>query len=528
LAVCEDHTGEGEPINRLVSLPLDGGEPPTVLFEGHDFYAAPRLSPTGDAMCFLAWDHPELPFLATRLYQASLDEGGSPHAVTLVAGTKRASITQPSYSPGGRLTFMSDRNGYYNLHQLRDGEVVDLAPIEADLAHPPWALGNRDFLFLDEHRLVVLRADNGLWRLALLDLEGPSYTTVDTPFSAIAHVARAQGGLLAIAGGPRQVASVVRIALDGGSPPETLRESYRFDVDATLLSEPEPIAFCTEGDATAHAFFYPPHNPDFAAPKDELPPLIVRAHGGPTSSTAAILDPRIQYWTSRGFGVVDVNYRGSTGFGRDYRDALEHRWGIVDVDDCVAAARHLVDAGRVDGRRLLITGGSAGGYTTLAALAFRDLFRAGASHYGVSDLEALMADTHKFESRYDVYLLGPDETGKRASKRVMRERSPIHSADRIACPVIFIQGLEDRVVPPSQAEKMVTALEDKGIPVAYVAFEGEQHGFRRAESIARALEAELYFYAAILDLSLPEAIAPVEIRGLAGASTADARGRHRP
>jgi len=365
---------------------------------------------------------------------------------------------------------------------------------------------------VSERKLVVARGDQGRWSLHHLDLDTGRYDPIDLPFTSVAEIALAGDEVLALVGGPRQPPSVVRVSTE--EEVRLLRQSFSLDVDETLFSEPEPITFTTEGGAVAHAFYYPPTNPAFRAPDGERPPLIVKAHGGPTSNTTTTLDPRVQFWTSRGFGLVDVDYRGSTGYGRAYRDALEHRWGIVDVDDCVAAAKHLVDAGRVDGDRLVITGGSAGGYTTLAALAFRDVFKAGASHYGVSDLEALMADTHKFECRYDVYLVGPDATGKRADVAVMHERSPIYATDRLDCPVIFIQGLEDRVVPPNQAERMVAALDEKGIPVAYVAFEGEQHGFRKAENITRALEAELYFYAAVLGFPLAEAIDPVPIENL--------------
>ncbi|MEM6789052.1 MAG: S9 family peptidase [Myxococcota bacterium] len=545
LAVAEDHTEGGrEPVNRIVAIALDGGADPQVLVSGADFYAAPRASPDGDRLCFIAWDHPELPFLATRLYEAALDAGGGVSDTILVAGAEAASsdrdaravVAQPSYAPDGTLTYLSDRSGYANLHQWRDGRDVALAPVAADLAHPAWTFGHRDYLFLDARRLLVVRAEQGQWGLWRLELQpdddggrpdAARYARVDVPYTAVAHLARSgEHGVIAVAGGPQRAAEVVRLDLGDGSV-ETLRSSTGAAEGAgdaappgtgphdASVSVPEPLSFPTTDGATAHAFFYPPRSATFTGPDGALPPLIVKVHGGPTGACAAVLDPRIQFWTSRGFAVVDVNYRGSTGFGRAYRDALEHRWGIVDVDDCVAAARHLVEAGRVDGDQLLITGGSAGGYTTLAALAFRDAFRAGASHYGVSDLEALMADTHKFESHYDVYLLGPDESG-RASRDVMRARSPLHAAGDISCPVIFIQGLEDRVVPPNQAEMMVAALRDNGVPVAYVAFEGEQHGFRKAENIARALEAELYFYRSILGLTHPEddEVASVLIEGI--------------
>jgi dipeptidyl aminopeptidase/acylaminoacyl peptidase len=291
---------------------------------------------------------------------------------------------------------------------------------------------------------------------------------------------------------------------------EVLKRSTDLTIDEGYLSLPEAVEFPTEGGLTAHGLFYAPRNRDFAAAAGELPPLLVMSHGGPTSAASSSLNLGIQYWTSRGIAVLDVNYGGSSGYGRAYRERLKGRWGIVDVDDCVNGARHLAERGRVDGRRLLITGGSAGGYTTLCALAFHDLFRAGASHFGVSDLEALALDTHKFESRYLDSLVGPYPE----RRDLYVQRSPIHHVDRLSCPVVFFQGLEDKIVPPDQAERMVESLRRKGIPVAYVAFPGEQHGFRRAESIRRALEGELYFYSRVLGFPLAEPVEPILIEGL--------------
>jgi dipeptidyl aminopeptidase/acylaminoacyl peptidase len=506
IAVCEDHRGDGEASNSLVALPLAGGEL-TVLASGRDFYASPQLDAEGGRLCFLAWDHPELPFLATELFEATVAADGTLQTPRLVAGAERASVVQPRYTPDGRLSYFSDRQGYADLY-CDEERVLSL---EVDLAPPLWRLGGSSYAFVDATHAIMIRCEGGMWRLMRVDLAAGTHEDLALPYTAYGSLHVSGNELCCLAGGPRHSARVVRLNLDSGAE-TVVRESSSMTVPDGLLSEPESITFPTTDDTVAHAFFYPPKNVDFEGIEGELPPLIVKAHGGPTSAAGSSLDPRIQFWTSRGFGVVDVNYRGSTGYGRGYRDALQHRWGIVDVDDCVAAARHLVSQRRADGERLVITGGSAGGYTTLAALAFRDVFRAGASHYGVSDLEALMADTHKFESRYDVYLIAPDATGKRADPVVMKERSPIHAADRLACPVIFIQGLEDRVVPPNQAERMVAALDEKGIAVAYVPFEGEQHGFLKAENIARALEAELYFYAAVLGFALGETIEPVTIR----------------
>lgn len=276
---------------------------------------------------------------------------------------------------------------------------------------------------------------------------------------------------------------------------KTIRRAFTVQPEIEkYYSIPEAIEFDTENNQTAHAFFYPPRNPDFAAPVDERPPLIVECHGGPTGSTSSTLDLKTQYWTSRGFAVLDVNYGGSTGYGRAYRERLFGQWGVVDVDDCVNGAQSLVRQDLVDGERLIIKGGSAGGYTTLAALTFRDVFKAGASHYGVSDLEALALETHKFESRYLDSVVGPYP----ARRDVYLERSPIHHVESLSAPVIFFQGSEDKVVPPSQAERMLEALRKKGVPASYVLFEGEQHGFRAADNIKYSLDAELFFYAIVL------------------------------
>ncbi|TMD58986.1 MAG: S9 family peptidase, partial [Chloroflexi bacterium] len=332
---------------------------------------------------------------------------------------------------------------------------------------------------------------------------------IDTSYTTIWSPVAAPGCVLFGGGSPTEAATLVQLDLATGKI-EVLRRSSEIAIDSAHLSAPQPIEFPTEGGLTAHALFYPPCNPDYAAPEGELPPLLVKSHGGPTSATSSMLKLSIQFWTSRGIAVLDVNYGGSTGYGRAYRERLAGKWGIVDVDDCTNGATYLAQRGMVDGKRLIITGGSAGGYTTLCAITFRDVFKAAASYFGVSDVEALAKDTHKFESRYLDKLLGPYPE----RRDIYQARSPIHFTERISCPVIFFQGLEDRVVPPSQTELMVEALREKGLPVAYLPFEGEQHGFRRAENIKRSLDAELYFYSRIFGFPLAEPVEPVRIDNL--------------
>ena len=374
---------------------------------------------------------------------------------------------------------------------------------------PQWVFGMSMYAFESEERIICAYIEKGSSRLASLDTRARKFETINTPYTDITSLHASRGRAVFRGGSPTTPAAIVQMDLSTGKT-ETLRRSIDLEIDPGYFSIPQAIEFSTEDGKTAHAFFYPPRNRDYAAPDVELPPLLVKSHGGPTSAATTTLALSIQYWTSRGIGVLDVNYGGSTGYGREYRKRLNDRWGIVDVDDCANGARYLTERGLADANRLMITGGSAGGYTTLCALTFLDRFRAGASHFGVSDCEALAKETHKFESRYLDRLIGPYP--ERAD--LYRERSPVHYVDRLSCPVIFFQGLEDKIVLPNQAEMMVEALRRKGLPVAYVAFEGEQHGFRRAENIKRALDGEIYFYSRIFGFELADKVEPVPIENL--------------
>jgi dipeptidyl aminopeptidase/acylaminoacyl peptidase len=512
VCVREDHTVAGrEAVNAIVSLALDGNGDTQVLASGNDFYAAPRLSPDGTHLAWLTWNHPNMPWDGTALWVGELRADGSLGRAERVAGGLDESIFQPEWSPEGVLHFVSDRTGWWNLYRWHDGRVEPLAEMAAEFGLPQWVFGMATYGFASAERIICAYTERGTWHLAGLNTATGRLTPIDTPYSEIGTVRAERGRAVLLAGSPTEPTSLVQLDLATGQV-EVLRRSSGVPVDPGYLSPPQPIEFPTEDGLSAHAFFYPPRNRDYVAPSGERPPLLVISHGGPTGATSSTLDLGIQYWTSRGIGVLDVNYGGSTGYGRIYRQRLEGRWGVVDVDDCANSARYLVQRGAVDGNRLIIRGGSAGGYTTLCALTFRDVFQAGASYYGVSDLAALAQETHKFESRYLDRLVGPYP--ERAD--LYRERSPIHFTDRLSCPVIFFQGLEDPVVPPSQAESMVEALRAKGLPVAYVPFEGEQHGFRRAEHIKRALEAELYFYARVFGFELAEPVEPVPIENLPG------------
>jgi dipeptidyl aminopeptidase/acylaminoacyl peptidase len=482
-----------EPVNALVAIPLDGGQPRT-LVSGRDFVAAPRLSPNGTRLAWLAWDHPTMPWDAGELWVAPIAADGTLGRGVRLAGGPGEAVQQPQWSPDGVLHFISDRSGWWNLCRWR-GAVEGLCPMEAEFGVPQWVFGQATYAFAGPDRIVCTYARGAEWCLGSVIGAERQVRSVDCPYTDIGFLRCTDGSAVFVAGSPTRFPAVVALDLGELSYRE-ISEPGTATIDPACLSIGQAISFPTSGGARAYAVFYPPRNDAYRAPADELPPTIVMCHGGPTGSTSTVLRPAIQYWTSRGFAVVDVNYRGSTGYGRAYREALDGQWGIADVDDCVNAARHVAREGRADPARLIIRGSSAGGYTALCALTFRTVFRAGASYYGIGDLEALVRDTHKFEAHYLDRLIGPYP----ASRDTYRERSPIHHVGRLSCPVIFFQGADDRVVPPSQAEAMVAALRAKGLAVEYVLFTGEQHGFRRADSIARALEDELHFYRRVFGL----------------------------
>jgi dipeptidyl aminopeptidase/acylaminoacyl peptidase len=512
ICVREDHgDGTAEPVNEIVAVGLDGrDEGGRVLVSGADFYASPRLSPDGRQLAWLAWNHPNMPWDGCELWLAEMGNDGALGDARCIAGGVDESIFQPEWSPDGVLHFVSDRSGWWNLCRWQDGAAEALCPMEAEFGKPQWAFGMSTYNFETATRLVCAYTREGRWHLARLDRSSGKLEPRDAPaYSSLDGVRVGDGKAYFVAATPSEPAALIELDLETGES-TVLHRSAEVAVDAGYLSTPEAVEFPTDGGLTAHAYYYPPCNRDFAAPEGEKPPLLVKSHGGPTGATADGLRLAVQYWTSRGFAVLDVNYGGSTGYGRAYRARLDGQWGVVDLDDCVNGARFLVARGDVDPERLAISGGSAGGYTTLCALAFRDTFKAGASHYGIGDLEALARDTHKFESRYLDQMIGPYP----ARADLYRERSPIYHTEGLSCPVIFFQGLDDKVVPPAQAEAMVAALREKGLPVAYVPFEGEQHGFRQAANIRRALDGEFCFYGRIFGFIPADDIDPVPIENL--------------
>ena len=501
VCVREDHHGIGqsvsEAVNQLVRLSGDGSAEPEIVATGADFYAWPRPSPDGRRMAWVQWNHPNMPWDRTELWidgQCAVSDIGS--------------VVEPQWGPDGCLYVVSDHNGWWNLYCVDGSDLVPVLEMDAEMHRLAWVFDDPSYAVCDDGTVAVAAMRGSLAELWAIPSDGSEPHRLDLPWKSYGSIRPAgPHAITAIAASPAQEPTAARIDISDGSF-EVIRPPAPTAVDPAYLSTPRPISFPTTDGAEAHGLFYPPANPDARAPAGERPPLLVLGHGGPTGAARSQLQLGIQYWTSRGIAVVDVNYRGSTGYGTAYREALQGLWGVSDVDDCVAAARHLVRSCEVDGDRLIIRGSSAGGYTTLCALAFHKVFAAGASRYGIADLAALAVDTHKFEARYMDSLVGPYPE----AAEVYRARSPIYFVDDFEAPMIVLQGAEDVVVPPNQAEMIVAALEQRSIPVAYLLFEGEQHGFRRAENIVVALEAELSFFAQILGFSPDDDIPPVAIR----------------
>jgi dipeptidyl aminopeptidase/acylaminoacyl peptidase len=510
ICVRERHEPNREAINEIVALSADGSGEARIVISGYDFYSFPRISSDGRRLAWTCWNHPQMPWDGTELWIGDLDSSGLVSRSRRIAGGLVESIFQPEWADDGTLYFISDRTGWWNLYAERGGKTFPVFEIDAEIGGPQWLFGYYRYAPLRDGRLACAYSRNGLDHLAVVDTCSGKIDTLTVPFTWFGSLrSDDRDTLFFVAASASRAPEVASLEL-GSSRLRTLRTSLEIEMDPGYLSVPEPIEFPTSNGLTAFALFYAPKNKDFIAPDGERAPLLVFSHGGPTGATTSSLRFAVQYWTSRGVAIVDVNYGGSTGYGRAYRERLKGQWGIVDVEDCINAARYLERRGDVDGKRMAIRGGSAGGYTTLCALVFHNVFAAGASYYGVADLSALATDTHKFESRYEDGLVGPYPE----AADLYRQRSPVHFADRLACPVILFQGLEDRVVPPSQAEIMIAALRAKSLPFAYMAFPTEGHGFREAANIQRSVEAEFYFYSRIFGFTPADKLTPVKIENL--------------
>lgn len=497
-AIEEEHRSNREVINRLVEV---GGK---VLHEGHDFYSMPALHPKGTHLAFLTWDHPNMPWDGSTLWIGKFDDEGNLKDVRAVAGGKEESIFQPMWSHEGVLHYVSDRNGWWNIYR-EDGTC--LCEMEAEFGQPLWVFGMENYGFLADGRIATVYKVKGIDHIGVIDPKTKVLEKIDLPFTSYNSFKVVGHSLYFTGASPTEMKVLAKYDLQERTL-KRIRKSKELTIDPGYLSEPEGIEFPTEGGKSAFGFYYPPKNKDYEG--TDRPPLIVKSHGGPSACTVPVLSLETQFWTSRGFGYLDVNYGGSTGYGREYRERLKGNWGIVDVDDCVNGALYLTKEGRVDGERISIKGGSAGGYTTLAALCLRDVFKAGVSSYGISDLEAMALHMHKFEAHYADQLVGkyPEE------KEKYRALSPIHHTEKLSCPVLLFQGAEDAVVPPEQSEMMYEALKKKGIPTAYVLFEGEGHGFRMSENIKKALEIELYFYGKIFGFNPSDELDPIFIENI--------------
>jgi dipeptidyl aminopeptidase/acylaminoacyl peptidase len=508
IAVREDHTDPAKVKNEIVRLSGKAGAG-NVLFGESDFVAYPRLSHDGARLAWIAWDFPAMPWDATRLYVADL-RGMALENVRLVAGGPGIAVLEPQWSEGGALTWLSDESGFWNLYDDRDGDPRPILPRRAEFASPLWGLGQANYALMDDGHIIAAAQEAGGETLLVIDPIAGTARPLDLPFQAMSSIHRLDERRVAfIAHSAAETSAVVTVDVITGEH-QVVRRPSPASVPAAAISRAEAISFPSAGGRTAHALFYPPTNPDFAAPAGEAPPLIVQAHGGPTAGASGSFSLSNQFWTSRGFALVDVDYGGSSGYGRAYRQLLDGQWGIVDVEDVIAAARYLAEAGRADPKRIAIHGGSAGGFTVLAALSQSDVFSAGGDFYGVADLEALARDTHKFESRYLDGLIGPWPE----AKATYDARSPINHLDGFSAPLLILQGAEDPIVPPNQAHMIRDALKAKGTPVAYLEFAGEGHGFRRSENMIRAKEAELYFYGKVFGFTPADALAPLEIENL--------------
>ena len=496
VCVCEDHTAaKKEAENSLVRFDLSNCDTYETIASGEDFYASPAVSPDGRRLAWLSWSHPDMPWDKTRLWLADIDEDG------LITNSRilldeDCSVFQPQWSPDNKLYFSSDKkNGWWNIH-CWNGETIEvLCPFEAEFGLPQWQFGMSTSGFLSTEEMLVCYSQDGVWSLARLCTRTGELQRIRTGQTHIGAIhtnsptGTGNSRAVMLASSPTELPGIWLYDNSDHSL-DRLASSGSMKTEAEDISVGQPISYPVADGTEVHAFFYPPASAHYCLQDNELPPLIVMSHGGPTAATSNAYSFKIQFWTSRGFAVLDVNYRGSTGYGRDYRQMLNGQWGVADVEDCVAGAKYLVDQNKVDANRLAIRGSSAGGFTTLCALTFHDTFKAGASLYGIGDLETLARDTHKFESRYMDRLVGPYPQ----EQERYRQRSPIHFIEQMNCPVIFLQGLQDKVVPPEQAESMVKALKQKGLMVEYVTFANEQHGFRGSESIQRAYREELAFY----------------------------------
>lgn len=509
LCVQEDHSEHGEPVNTIAAVHLGGGRC-QVLVSGNDFYSSPRLSPDGAQLAYLTWNHPNMPWDGCELHLAEVAPGGEIGPGRRIAGGQSEAIFQPEWSPGGALHFASDASGWWNLYRWSGGTTRALCPIPAEFGRAQWSFGYSTYGIAGEYRLLCCYTENGVDHLAWLDSESRRLQLIDTPYTRIDFL-RCGAGIAAFVGAsPSSAAAVVQMDL-GNNQLRVVRPAYDIQIETGYVSTAVTVDWTSPDGQQTQGFYYAPTNQEFVPPVGESPPLIVLTHSGPTSAATSAFRYPLQFWTSRGFAVLDVNYPGSTGYGRAYRRRLNGEWGVVDVEACCGGALSLALRGHVDRARMAIKGGSAGGYTALACLTTRhDVFAMGSVHFAIADLELQAQGGHKFESRYHESLIGPYPE----RLDLYRARSPLRHVQELRCPLILFHGDDDRVVPPAQSQLMFDAVRRKGLPTALLRFAGEGHGFRRADTLVRALEAEFYFVARIFRFAPQDVIAPVHIENL--------------
>lgn len=505
ICVREDHRSGGEPVNSIVAISMDGDEYGQVLVAGDDFYAWPALSSDGSRLAWTSWNHPHVPWDVTSIASAKLDDAGVVASIQMIVPEAGEVACDSQFSPDGELYFVSDRSEWWNYYRWDGERAIAVAPMEKEFARPFWNMGTSDYRVLDDGRLFGVHSCDGINHLGFVDPTNGRLERLDLPFTYYARLKVHAGHAFALASSPVLPARVLKIDLATGET-STLLQMPHYPDTGGFVSEPQHLSFKSADGRTGFGFFYPPANANYAGPPDAKPPLLITSHGGPTGCTNTCYNPAIQFWTSRGFAVFDINYAGSTGYGRPFRDLLKGGWGVVDVQDHVAAALHLAQVGLVDGERLGVRGWSAGGFNTFACLAFSDVFHAGCAYFGISDVELWARETHKLEAYYADYLVGPRET----SQRLWRARSPLHNADNITAPLLMLQGDQDKITPPNQSEAILKNLQDRGVPVGYILFEGEAHGFRKASSNLASLQAELAFFSRIFGVrvadQLPELV----------------------
>jgi dipeptidyl aminopeptidase/acylaminoacyl peptidase len=509
ICVRQDHTDPANVKNALVLISGVEADPGRVLFEGTDFVAYPRVSPDGRRLAFISWNHPNMPWDTTSLHVGDL-VGSRLSNVQVIAGGHDESVMEPRWAPAGGLYFVSDRTNFWNLYLLENKSAVPLAPRKAEFAGPLWQLGQANYAVMDNNRLLTRYSEGSRDHLVLGEPARGVAKALPLPFTGLRSIQRVDADHAAmIATSPDVLPAIIVVDVRTGEY-RVVRSAGETGLPADMISHAEQIAFPTAGGRTAYANYYAPRNLGYRAPYGARPPLLVLVHGGPTSQASSAFSPTIQFWTTRGFAVADVDYGGSSGYGRAYRQSLNGEWGVVDVEDVVAVAKYLGAAGKIDAKHTAIRGGSAGGYTVLGALSTTTVFKAGADYYGVSDMTALARDTHKFESRYLDNLIGPLP----AAQAVYDARSPLNHLDGFSAPLIVFQGAEDPIVPPNQSRMIVDALKKRGAPVAYMQFAGEGHGFRRSESIIASLNAELNFYGQVFGFTPADRLPPLKIDNL--------------